>query len=240
VLGPGEAVTGSVTIRNIGWTAGDFRLSLGHVVDTPGPNGGRFSNLLQLAVDDVTNPASPLAIYRGLLASLPRTAVGNFPRGGWRRYRFTVSWPDGGAADIAFVASMLRVEFVWTAAQGFTWQPPHTSPPPSSPPRDRLLPPHLTLRVPKRQRVLKHHGLLVRAGCDQACTLELGARLSSVRQALAPGVTSTVKLTLPKTVLRRLRAALARHRKPVVRIKVAARGAGGETGPLKRKVRVVG
>src|ERR671930_262739 len=85
VLAPGGAVTGTVTIANIGSAAGDFTLSLSHVIDTPGAGGGRLSRQLELAVDDLTPAAGPAPVYRGGLGSpspAPRWRSGSAgPRG---------------------------------------------------------------------------------------------------------------------------------------------------------------
>lgn len=258
-LGPGDSLTGDVTIGNIGWAPGDFVLSTSGLLDTPSQTGGLFSSRLLLTVDDVTNPAAPVAVYSGLLASLPRTALGTFAVGESRTYRLTVSFPDGGAADAQLIGSKLNVTFVWLAGSTTPTGPPKgtgtgTGPvttDPVNPPHDRLSPPRLSVRAAKGQRVLKRHGLLIRARCDQACTLQLRARLSMsgasravrlrrARWALAPGKTTRLRLRLPAAELHKLRVALARHHHPLLKLQATATGTGGKAKSVKRSVRVIG
>jgi hypothetical protein len=122
---------------------------------------------------------------------------------------------------------------------------------PTGPPRARLTPPKLTVAAAKRQRVLKRHTLLVRARCDQQCTLRLSARLSMGRASKAVKLkrhawklrakkATKLRVKLPAKVLRKLRSGLAHHHKPVIKLQASATGSGGKAKTVKRTVRVIG
>jgi hypothetical protein len=255
-LGPGDSLSGTVTIGNIGNEAGVFTLSASHLLDSPGPGGGSFAGRLLLTVDDVTNPAAPVRVYLGPLGALPSTALGSFDRFATRTYLFTVSWPDGGAADSAFTGSALSVEFDWSTGDGGGGGD-QSSPPPSTgdggggPPSDRQSPPNLRFSTAKKQRVLRHHWLAAKANCDQACRLTVTAKLSvkgvrravklhPMRRTLTAGHATRLKIKLPKAVLRKVRSALRAHRKTVVTLTVTAAGGAGRAAPVRRSVRLVG
>lgn len=249
-LGPGDSLTGTVTISNAGSAAGAFTLQLSHLTDTPGPGGGFFSRELDLAVDDVTNAAAPLAVYRGRLNSLGPTALGSFAPGSSRVYRFTVSWTPAGAVDASFYGSTMSVEFDWLA--GDLAQPT----PPPAPLPDPAVPaapvaPRLSTAISARQRVVKQKGVLLKAGCDEACTLRASAtvsipgasavyRLAPVSRRLAAGKRAKLKLRVGGRTLARLRAALRAHRRPAVAVTLSARSPAGATSALKRRIRVMG
>jgi hypothetical protein len=248
-LGPGDSLTGAVTIGNIGSGAGDFTLSLSHLVDTPAATAAALSGRLQLAVDDVTRPSTPVKVYRGTIGALPPTALGTFASGATRTYRLTVTWLDGGAADAAYAGSAMSAEFDWSTASSD--EEGTAPPPPPTGVRPRLDPPRLLLRATKKQRVVKRRGAIVHASCDEACTLTVRAKISLRRshramrlrtatRHLAAGRDTKLKLKLPKALLRRLRAALRAHRQPVLKITGTATSADGLGGqPITRNVRVV-
>ena len=77
-MAPGGAATGSVTIRNAGDVAGDFKLSKSQLTSTPGPGGGALPGRLSLQVRDVTSPASPVVVYDGPLAAMGDIALGSY------------------------------------------------------------------------------------------------------------------------------------------------------------------
>jgi hypothetical protein len=259
-LGPGDSLSGVVTIGNVGWAPGDFVLGTTGLVDTPGPGGGALSSHLQLEVDDVTVPTSPVAVYVGPLAGLSSAALGTFGVNELRTYRLTVSFPDGGSSDSQAMASSLKVTFVWMARETTPTGPPKgggggdpVTTDPGNPGRDRLSAPRLSLRAGKRQKVLKHRSLLIRARCDQPCTLRLSARLRMghaskavklrrARWALAPGKTTRLRVRLPAAVRHRLRVQLAHHHRPLLRLQATATGTGtgGKSKTVRRSVRVVG
>jgi hypothetical protein len=243
-VGPGDSLSGTVTIGNVGSASGDLSLALSHMVDFGAP----LSNRLRLAVDDVTNgPAVDL--YDGPLGSLSPTALGNFGPGASRTYRFTVSWIDGGAADAAYASSSVSVQFDWTATSGDNSGTTTTPPPDTKAPR--LTPPQLSLRASKKQRVLKRRFIVARARCDQACTVSVGARLGmrhlrgavklrTAHRTLPAGVEMPLKIKLPEAVIRSLRGAVRHRRSPMFELTATAVSSNGASAPVKRNVRVIG
>jgi hypothetical protein len=250
-LGPGDSLSGTVTIGNVGNSAGDFTLSMSHLRDSPGPGGGSFAGRLVLSVDDVTNPAAPVRVYAGALGALPSTDLGSFDRLAARTYLFTVSWPDGGAADSSYAGSTLSVQFDWSGGEASEGAAPPSSDGSAPPPSDRLSPPKLRFSVARKQRVLRHHRLSARATCDQPCRITVTAKLSlkGVRKAvklrrmqrsLKPGRATLLKIKLPKAVLRKIRTALRSDGKPTVKLTATAVGTGGRAAPVLRSVRLTG
>jgi hypothetical protein len=249
-LGPGDSLTGSVTFSNAGSAPGAFTLQLSHLNDTPGPGGGFFSRQLDLAVDDVTRAAAPLAIYRGRLNSLGPTALGDLEPGSSRVYRFTVTWTPAGTADASFYGSKMSVEFDWLAGD------PAQPPPPAVPAPDPAVPaapaaPRLSSAISRHQRVVKHGGVLLVGGCDEACTLRAAGtvsipgasaayRLAPVSRSLPAAGRAKLKLEVRGRTLSRLRAALRAHRRPTVAVTLSARSPAGATSTLKRRIRVTG
>ena len=251
MLVPGAELTGSVTISNVGSADGAFSLQVSHLTDSPGPRGGFFSRQLDLTVDDVTAPASPVAVYRGKLNSLNPTPLGSFAPGASHTYRFTVSWPSAGAGDASYYGSTMSVQFDWLAASGTHVTPTPPTPPPAIPSAPAVKAPKLTFSARSSQRVLRQKAVFAGGSCDQACTISAKGRLSvpgasavyKLRPAsrkLAAAGSAKLKLRLPKKTLAKLRSALKAHRKPRVTVTVNATGAGGAAKALKRKIRVTG
>jgi hypothetical protein len=235
VLAPGGAVTGTVTIANVGSAAGDFTLSLSHVIDTPGAGGGRLSRQLELAVDDLTPAAGPAPVYRGGLGSLAPTSLGRFEPGESHTYRFAVTWTSSGPADATLAGSSLAVEFDWSAGGA-------AGPAPAAP--------HLRVRLARRQRVLRRRGVVLRAGCDQSCTLTARARLSVSGRAAGLGLRAAgrhvpagkaarLRLRLGRRVAKALRAAFRHHRRARAIVTVTGRGDGGLASSLTRTVKPI-
>ena len=52
--GPGTRSAGTLTLGNRGEQAGRLMLSRARLSETPGPGGGRLSDVLELRVDDVS------------------------------------------------------------------------------------------------------------------------------------------------------------------------------------------
>lgn len=248
-LGPGDSLAGTVTISNIGSGAGDFTLGLSHLTDTPGPGGGFFSRQLDLAVDDVSTPSSPVPIYHGLLASLNPVRLGTFAAGAAHTYRFVVSWP-AATADPTMFGSSMRMEFDWSASDVATT--PVTPPPPSEPPPPPLLvPPRLGVSVAATQKVLKRGNVRASATCDQACAIVATGSISVPGAAksykLVPAHVSLktagkakLKLKLPRRVRTPLRSALKRHRRVFAPIVISATGTSGSSSRVQRRIRITG
>jgi hypothetical protein len=259
VLGPGDSLAGTVTISNIGTQAGDFTLALSHLTDTPGPGGGFFSRQLDLAVDDVTAPTGPVAVYRGKLNSLTPRALGSFAAGGSHVYRFVVSWAAGDA-DQTMAGSSMSVEFDWSTGRGTTTTDPAPTPTPTPTPVSGATPPvvsapatapKLTLGNSSRQPVLRDGGARVTASCAVDCTVVGGGSLSvpgaaktyklvPARRSAPSGRKVTLKLRLPRGARGPLRGALRNHHRPVVSVSITATGANGMATVVTRKIRVSG
>src|SRR4051812_19279713 len=95
-LGPGDSTTGNVTIENHSDAPADFRLATSHLVDRPGPGGGHLAQRLELRIEQTSGGAAG-TVYAGPLARMTAQALGRFAAGEARTYRFSVSFPDGGA-----------------------------------------------------------------------------------------------------------------------------------------------
>jgi hypothetical protein len=253
-LGPGDSLTGTVTISNIGAAAGPFTLALSHLTDTPGTGGGFLSRQLDLDVQDVTNPLAPVAVFHGRLNSLNPTGLGTFAPATIRIYRFVVSWAPG-TLDATMTGSSMSVQFDWSATSDITTSPKPTVPSPvtpSSPSAPAVIAaPKLTLAMPAKQAVLRNGGVNATAACVADCTIA-GAGYATVpgaaktyklvpaRQNAAANQTVSLKLRLPAGARGPLRAALRAHKRLVAPITITATGSTGKVTRIKRKIRVSG
>jgi spore coat-associated protein N len=115
---PGESRNGSVTVKNTGDVSGKFSLSASDLTDTPGKNGGRLSNALQLEVVDTTRSST---VYTGPFSSMPKQDLGSWAANEEHSYRFTVTFPNSGkpagptTGDNAFVGSSTSITYTWDA-----------------------------------------------------------------------------------------------------------------------------
>jgi hypothetical protein len=120
-IAPGQEGDGTVTIGNTGSLASDLRLVTARIDDTAGPNGGELSDVLDLTVLDVTDPAAPRTVYQGDFREGQDVDAGSLAPGAQRRFKFVVEFPDGGApaslttGDNAYMNSQMQVDFTWTA-----------------------------------------------------------------------------------------------------------------------------
>jgi hypothetical protein len=125
---PGDSVTGTVTIGNTGTLPGDLTLSTSNLVDVPGAGAGALSATLNLLIQDVTNPGSPVSVYSGTIPSMAPVSLGSLAAAASRDYSFRVLFPDTGAGDNAYQGSSLSVRFDWTATNpGDDTAPPETT-----------------------------------------------------------------------------------------------------------------
>lgn len=114
---PGQSSNGTVDITNTGDTDGVFTLSKSNLTDTPASPA--FSAKLDLLVEDCGAPAggctSPVTKYNGKLGAMGLIALGTFVPTEAHRYRFTVTFPDGGAggADNAYKGASTSVQYDW-------------------------------------------------------------------------------------------------------------------------------
>jgi hypothetical protein len=116
---PGETETGRVTIENTGDASGKFRLSKSNLTDTPGPNGGKLSEVLRLKVVDTTG--IPRTIYYGAYNAMPSISLGTWDQDEQHTYEFRVTFPEGGVppsattGDNAYQGSSTKIQFNWDA-----------------------------------------------------------------------------------------------------------------------------
>jgi hypothetical protein len=119
-------------------------------------------------------------------------------------------------------------------------------PPPGATPD--LTAPTLSVRVPRRQRVLRLRGAVAYVRCSEACTVEaggtlrVGSRRLLLRRAVGsaqPSPRTRLKVRLRRRSARILRRALANGRRPRVQVRLRARDAAGNRSALvRRAVRV--
>lgn len=118
LMKPGDAKTGTVTIKNTGDLGGDFTVTMTKTADTAGANGGSLYNVLKLKIDD-----GATTVYNGNLKDFSSNALGTYAPNDTHTYTFTVTFPDGGTpgsnttGDNAYQGSSTTVQFTWTAVQ---------------------------------------------------------------------------------------------------------------------------
>ena len=113
-LVPGSRVEGSVEITNVGDAAGDFRLTVADVVDTPGPGGGELSGRLHLTVHE---SGADEPVFSGPLDQLD-ASLGRWQPGEANTFDFVVELPDSGdGTDDDYQRSKVTATFVWDAIQ---------------------------------------------------------------------------------------------------------------------------
>lgn len=118
---PGGSTTGTVDIKNTGDIAGTFTLAKSAVVDTP--VSPAFSTKLTLTIEDMGDPACtvscPAAVskYSGTVGAMGTVAMGSFAAAESHRYKFTITFPDGGSggADNAYMNAATSVQYDWTS-----------------------------------------------------------------------------------------------------------------------------
>jgi spore coat-associated protein N len=117
---PGNTANGSVTIKNTGSASGTFTLSTATPTDTPASPG--LSKKLLLTIVDNGDPACTTAcpaavtLYTGTIFAEPATiALGTYAAGAQHSYKFTMTFPDGGAngADNAYQGASTTVDYNW-------------------------------------------------------------------------------------------------------------------------------
>jgi hypothetical protein len=115
---PGDSDRGQVTIENTGDVDGKFRLSSSGLTDSPGPNGGKLSEVLTLRVIET---GSGQTVYSGKYNAMPGINLGTWAAGDEHRYEFTVTFPDSGlpgsatTGDNAYKSSSTKIQFNWDA-----------------------------------------------------------------------------------------------------------------------------
>jgi spore coat-associated protein N len=121
LMKPGGTSTGTVDIKNTGDIAGTFTLTKSNLVDTPA--SPPFSTKLTVVIEDMGDPACvtscPAAVskYSGTIGAMGTIAMGSFAAGVTHQYKFTVTFPDGGAggADNAYKNASTSLTYNWTS-----------------------------------------------------------------------------------------------------------------------------
>jgi spore coat-associated protein N len=120
---PGGSTSGTVNVKNGGNVPAGFTLAKANLVDTPASPA--FSSKLTLVVQDLGDPtctvSCPAAVtmYSGTLGSMGTLTLGTLASGATHQYKFSVTFPDGGAngADNAYGGAITTVGYTWTATQ---------------------------------------------------------------------------------------------------------------------------
>ena len=119
-LKPAGSASGTVDIANTGNSAGVFTLTKANIVNSD--SGNPLSAKLDLVVEDLGPPSAPTAPvqkYGGKLGAMGTIGLGTYTSGEAHRYKFTVSFPDGGTpagpttGDNAYKGDSVEVDYNW-------------------------------------------------------------------------------------------------------------------------------
>jgi hypothetical protein len=132
---PGDVKRGTVTIGNDGDLPGRFSVQATAVTDLVGPNQGKLSERLELALFDVTNPGNPIPKFAGVPSDFGPVDIGVIAPGQERDYQFIATLPDGVPdTDNRFQGSSLSLGFAWSASSAVATPTPTPTPTPTTPP----------------------------------------------------------------------------------------------------------
>ena len=119
-LKPAQSDSGTVDITNTGDSAGVFTLTKSNVLD--GDTANPLSSKLDLLVEDLGPPSAPTAPqqrYAGRVGAMGAIGLGTYTAGEAHRYKFTVTFPDGGVpsgpttGDNAYKGDNVTVDYNW-------------------------------------------------------------------------------------------------------------------------------
>ena len=100
-LMPDHSATGTVTLKNTGDGVGLLTLKKSNLWNSDASLP--FSSKLNLSIEDVTNPSSPVLKYDDTLGAMGTlNNLGTVAPGAEKKYLFTVEFPDGGQPADAF------------------------------------------------------------------------------------------------------------------------------------------
>jgi len=105
---PGDTVTGTVTLENVGTVSGAFSVTKGQVADADG-----LGDVLQLSVAEGAS-----SVYSGdLSGAMSGVSLGTWAPEAPHTYTFTVTWPNGTGVpdDNAFMGTTCTYRFDWNA-----------------------------------------------------------------------------------------------------------------------------
>ena len=122
-LAPGDSVRGRVAIGLSAPGSAHLQLAPRLAPGTAGPFGGELAEVLRVEIDRpwARRAVNRKALYRGRLAKMTNIGLGRISTERTRRYRVTVTFPDGGSppssseGDNAYQGSNAEVELVWRA-----------------------------------------------------------------------------------------------------------------------------
>ena len=119
-LKPDDSASGTVDIANTGNSDGVFTLTKSNILNSDTDNP--LSAKLDLLVEDLGPPSAPTAPvqkYGGKLGAMGTIGLGTYASGEAHRYKFTVTFPDGGtpagptSGDNAYKGDSASVRFNW-------------------------------------------------------------------------------------------------------------------------------
>ncbi len=119
-LKPGQSDTGTVDITNTGDVDGVFSLSKSGILNSD--TGNPLSAKLDLLIEDLGDPSAPTAAvekYNSKLGAMGVIGLGTWASDEAHRYRFTVTFPDGGTpsspttGDNAYKGDNVTVTYNW-------------------------------------------------------------------------------------------------------------------------------
>lgn len=243
-LAPGRSVSGTIQLSNTGTLAGDLRLAQVNLQDQPGPNGGRLSDAVHLAVNDVTG-GSLIPVYGGQLRYVGTRTFGKLAAGSARTYRFTASLPNKGTppnptgGDNTYIGSRVTLGYVWTA----------TAPTPTTPGPGNIAAPVVKLKV-KSKKLLKRGVLDLMTSCNVACRVSTYAQLPKMKRARralktrrrnavigVPNKAARIRLKVSRKAKKQLVKALRKKKRVKLVVKMTATAtAGGPATNVTRKV----
>ena len=262
-LRPGQSVSGTVALANVGDTAGRLALLRTRLADVPGRFGGALSRALVLTVQQIGGGA-----WSGPLAGPDTLDLGVLTAGEGRTYRLTLTFPDTGplGRDNAFQGSSVTIDWAWAteaitppAATPAPTAVPTTTPAPTPGPSPQPIPrgaPRLELRIP-HQRVLATRGITMFGSCDRPCRIAFRASIRTAPKAhassralmrqrvfrsrgadrrLPGGDERRIALRLTARAVRTLKRALHDRGRVAVIVRARVRGAGGARTVTRRIV----
>jgi spore coat-associated protein N len=237
-LAPGRSVSGTVQLANSGTLPGDLVLQQVGVSDRPGPGGGRLSDVVHLAIADVTGGSS-IPVFSGALKGLGSRPLGAIGPGEARTFRFTATLPDSGNA---FAGSGLTVRYAWNATSSGETGPSDVG----------GQKPVATFKV-NSKKLLKRGIIDVRASCNVACRVSAYAQLPKLKRGKKavktrtrraalniPNKTARIRLKVSTKAKRQLATLVKKKRRAVVKVRLRVSPiAGGQAVPYTKKTMVM-
>jgi hypothetical protein len=105
---PGDSRQGTIVIGNEGTAAAVVSLR------ASGRSGAALAGAIDLEIEDATG-GGPIPKWSGKLGSFDSLALGGFPAGTSRTYRFTLSWP-AAAAEASLQGTSTTLTFRWSGS----------------------------------------------------------------------------------------------------------------------------